>query len=174
MTHEIIDLQDVQIIGLSKEIPFRNGGEECPKFWGEYIKIYQSPSALRDAVIANGVGKFGLCTCKLPNHDCTTCAAVNFGTCSEKAFTYVIGGTYNGGAVPEGMKLFPIPSGKWIKVHFEGGMAAFQQQFQVFWKEWMPSHPEFSWRKNSVCMEWYDGQDIQSPAYKCGIMFPLE
>lgn len=182
MKHEIIELQDVQIIGLAKEIPFRMGASECPKFWGEYVEkiikpvVFEKkqPNELQQAVFENNVGEFGLCTCGLPNHDCTTCAAVNFGTCNERSFTYVIGGTYKGGNVPEGLKLFPIPSGKWAKIHFEGGMAAFQQQFGVFQKEWMPAHPEYRWAKNTVCMEWYEGNDIQAPDYKCGIMFPLE
>lgn len=38
----------------------------------------------------------------------------------------------------------------------------------------MPAHPEYRWAKNTVCMEWYEGNDIQAPDYKCGIMFPLE
>ena len=38
MKHEIVEMHDVQIIGMSKEIAFRKGQEECPKFWGEYVE----------------------------------------------------------------------------------------------------------------------------------------
>lgn len=64
------------------------------------------------------------------------------------ALSNVIGGFYKGGNVPEGMSLYPIRSGRWLKVHFVGGMAAFQQQFAEFHKEWLPAHPEFKWSED--------------------------
>ena len=181
MKHEIITLQDVQIIGMSKNIEFCHP-EECTKFWGEYVERIikpvfmegKTPDEFQQAAIDNGVGAFGLCTCNIPNHNCATCAEVNFGKNCKKTFTYVIGGIYKGGNVPEGMALFPIHSGKWLKVHFEGGMKAFHQQYQMFHKEWLPAHPEYKWADNSVSMEWYQGTDINSPDYQCGVMMPLE
>ena len=182
MKHEIITLDGVQIIGMAKEIAFCKGQEECPKFWGEYVERiikpvfmeHKAPDTFQQAAIDNGVGEFGLCTCDIPNHNCMTCAEVNFGVCSNKTFTYVIGGIYKGGSVPEGMQLFPIFSGKWLKVHFEGGMKAFQQQFQKFYKEWLPQHPEYRCPNNAMTMEWYNGTDINSPDYQCGVMIPIE
>ena len=85
----------------------------------------------------------------------------------------MIAGTYQGGAVPEGMQLYPLHNGAWLKVHFEGGMAAFQQQFQQVYHEWLPQHPEFKVAGNASSMEWYSGTDIQSPDYACGVMIPL-
>ena len=101
MKHEIVELYDMQIIGMSKKIAFNEAKEECPKFWGEFV----------ETAFDNGVGEFGLCTCDIPNHNCATCAEQNFGTCSKNTFTYVIGGIYKGGEVPAGMQLFPIHSG---------------------------------------------------------------
>lgn len=120
MKHEIITLADVQIIGMAKEIACCKGQEECPKFWGEYVERiikpvfmeHKAPDAFQQAAIDNGVGEFGLCTCDTPNHNCATCWEANFGACSKNIFTYVIGGIYKGGEVPEGMQLFPIHSGK--------------------------------------------------------------
>jgi len=40
--------------------------------------------------------------------------------------------------------------------------------------QWLPAHPEYKWAPNSCCMEWYQGTDIQSPDYQCGVMMPLE
>ena len=182
MKHEIIELHDVQIIGMAKKIAFNEAKEECPKFWGEFVeKIVrpvffekQEPNAYQKAAIDNGVGEFGLCTCDIPNHNCATCWEANFGACCKNTFIYVIGGIYKGGDVPEGMQLFPIQSGKWLKMHFEGGMKAFQEQYEKFHKEWMPAHPEYKWVPNSCSMEWYQGTDIQSPDYQCGVMMPLE
>ena len=56
MKHEIIELHDVQIIGIAKQIAFNEAKEECPKFWGEYVEkiikpvIFekQEPNALTD------------------------------------------------------------------------------------------------------------------------------
>ena len=182
MKYEIITLENVQIIGMVKEIAFCKGQEECPKFWGEYVERiikpvfmeHKAPDAFQQAAIDNGVGEFGLCTCDIPNHNCATCWEANFGACSKNTFTYVIGGIYKGGGVPEGMKLFPIHSGKWLKMHFEGGMKAFQEQYQMFYKEWLPQHSEFHCPNNAMTMEWYNGTDIESPDYQCGVMMPLE
>ncbi|MBO4606975.1 MAG: GyrI-like domain-containing protein, partial [Prevotella sp.] len=182
MKHEIIELHNVQMIGMAKKIAFNEAKEECPKFWGEYVEkiikpvIFEKkePNTFQKAAFDNGVGEFGLCTCDIPNHNCASCAEQNFGTCSKNTFTYVIGGVYKGGDVPEGMQLFPIHSGKWLKMHFEGGMKAFQEQYEKFHKEWLPAHPEYKWVLDSCCMEWYHGTDIQSPDYQCGVMMPLE
>lgn len=182
MKYEIIELTDVQLIGMAKEIPFCKGGEECPKFWGEYYESMikpvvvegKEPNAQQAAVFANNIGEFALCTCKLPNHNCTTCGETNFTACNLKTFTYAICGTYKCGDVPEGFQLFPIYSGKWLKIHFEGGMKAFQQQYMQFHKEWLPAHPELRCASNAMFMEWYCGTNIQSPDYQCGVMLPLE
>ena len=61
-----------------------------------------------------------------------------------------------------------------LKMHFEGGMKAFHKQYTKFHKEWLPAHPEYKWAPNSCSMEWYQGTDIQSPDYQCGVMMPLE
>ena len=96
MKHEIIELHDVQIIGMAKKIAFNEAKEECPKFWGEYVEkiikpvVFEknAPNDFQRAAFANGVGEFGLCTCDIPNHNCATCAEMNFGVCSKKTFTY--------------------------------------------------------------------------------------
>ena len=61
MKHEIIELHDVQIIGMAKKIAFNEAKEECPKFWGEFVeKIVrpvffekQAPNAFQKAAIDN-------------------------------------------------------------------------------------------------------------------------
>jgi hypothetical protein len=57
------------------------------------------------------------------------------------------------------------------------GMAkkiAFNEQYEKFHKEWLPAHPEYKWVPQSCCMEWYQGTDIESPDYQCGVMMPFE
>ena len=181
MKYEIIEFRNVQIIGMSRMIAFNNPSE-CAGFWGEYVERIarpvfvegKEPDEFQKAAIMNGVGEFGLCTCDIPNHNCGTCSIENFTACNNGTFTYVIGGTYRGGNVPDGMKLYPIRSGKWLKMHFDGGMAAFQQQFKAFHEEWLPAHPEFKYASNAQFLEWYNGSDIHSPDYQCGVIVPLE
>jgi len=181
MKTEIIHFENAVVIGMAKEIPF-NHPQECPAFWGEYVErivkpVYmegKTPDAFQQAAIDNNIGEFGLCTCKIPDHNCGTCGVVNFCEGNNGTFTYVIGGLYKGGNVPEGMQLFPLVSGRWLKVHFEGGMAAFQQQFAYFHQEWLPAHPEYRCVDNACSLEWYFGADIQSPDYQCGVIMPLK
>ena len=182
MRHEILNLEKIQVIGMAKEIPFNNSHVECPGFWAEYVEhivkpVYiehKTPDAFQQAAVDNNVGELALCTCSIPDHNCATCSSVNFTACNTKTFTYVICGIYKGGDVPEGMKLYPLADGKWLKIHFEGGMKAFQQQYSQFHKEWLPQHPEFKVKTNSPCMEWYCGTDINSPDYQCGVILPIE
>ncbi len=103
MKHEIITLENVQIIGMAKEIAFCKGQEECPKFWGEYVERIIKPVFMEH---------------KAPD--------------------------------------------------------AFQEQYQMFYKEWLPQHSEFHCPNNAMTMEWYNGTDIESPDYQCGVMMPLE
>ena len=68
MKHEIIELHNVQIIGMAKKIAFDEAKKECPKFWGEYVeKIIkpvvfekQEPNEFQRAAFDNGVGEFGV------------------------------------------------------------------------------------------------------------------
>ena len=77
MKYEILPLQDVQIIGMSKKIAFNNPSE-CQKFWGEYVErivkpVYlegKTPDEFQKSAVENNVGEFGMCTCNLPNHNC--------------------------------------------------------------------------------------------------------
>lgn len=174
-------MKETRIIGVSREIAFNKAGEECPKFWGEYYETLikpvvvdgKTPDEMQQAAFENHVGEFALCTCRIPNHNCDSCAAENFTPCNTRTFTYVIGGTYKGGSVPQGMKLYPLRNGRWLKVHFEGGMKAFQRQHQAFYGEWLPQHPEYRIAPDSPCMEWYQGTDIEASDYPCGVMLPL-
>ena len=43
MKHEIIELHDVQIIGMVRKIAFNEAKEECPKFWGEFVEKIIKP-----------------------------------------------------------------------------------------------------------------------------------
>ena len=74
----------------------------------------------------------------------------------------------------EGMNLYPIHSGQWLKVYFEGGLRAFQEEFARFIRQWLPLHPAYKWADNASCLEWYKGTDVNSPDYPCGILMPIK
>jgi len=175
MKHEIITLNDVKVIGVAKDIEFKKGNEECPKFWGEYFQTLikpvldgNSPNAQQKAAMENNIGQYGVCTCNLPKRNCWKCAEEHLGKCVS-TFRYVIAGTYKGGDVPEGMELVDLPNGEWLKFHFVGGMKAFQQQYQEIFNKWIPEHPEMKLEPD-MSVEWYEGMDINDPEYKCGVM----
>ena len=163
MKYEIINLKDVKVIGIAREIDMDKGPQECPKFWQEYGEKYMNPisegrmeNAQQQAVLENHIGEFGICFCHKPDK-----------------FLYVIAGTYKGGQIPEGMHVYDLPDGKWVKFYFEGGMEAFQQQYAEVYQKWAPEHPELPLRMD-VNMEWYEGMDIASPEYPCGVMVPVK
>lgn len=182
MKHDIIEFNNVQIIGMAKTIPFKKGAEECPIFWGEYYErivkpIYiegKQPDAFQSAAIENNIGELALCSCSLPNHNCATCAQEHFAGGNKNCFTYVIGGIYKGGTIPSGLHVYPIRDGRWLKIHFEGGLKTFHQQVDYFFSHWLIQHPEFQLAKNSSTLEWYFGTDINAPDYQCGIIIPIE
>jgi hypothetical protein len=47
-------------------------------------------------------------------------------------------------------------------------------EFKAFKDEWLPQHPEFRIASDAQFLGWYNGTDIQSPDYQCGVIIPLE
>lgn len=178
MRQEIITMRNVKVIGIAKEIAFNKGPEECPKFWNAFFREYVKPvidgaipNPFQKAVIDNHIGRYAVCDCDLTNRNCCECGEDTLAECAGK-IRYIIAGRYERGEVPEGMTLMDLPNGQWIKFHFDGGMTSFQQQYQAVFKQWMPTHKnEFG--KLDMLVEWYDGDDITSPDFQCGIMLHI-
>lgn len=175
MKHEVITLQDAKVIGIAKEIALSKGPEECPKFWDEFFQRYvrpvlsgAEPDAVQKVVFDNHVGQYAVCDCERAVRNCSNCGETALAECGGK-FRYIIAGKYTGGDVPKGMLLVDLPDGEWIKFYFVGGMSAFQEQYISVFKEWIPNHKEIV-RNPDMLVEWYDGDDITAPDFKCGIM----
>lgn len=178
MKHEIITLQDVRFIGIPKKIAATKGSEECPKFWNEFFRKYvkpvidgETPNAVQKAVFDNHIGQYAVCDCERTARNCCNCGESALAECGGK-FRYIIAGKYEGGNVPEDMTLVNLPDGEWIKFHFDGGMDGFQKQYQSVFKEWLPNHRNIASCTDMV-VEWYDGDDLTSPDFKCGIMLHI-
>lgn len=178
MKHEIITLQKVRFICISKEIAATKGTEECPKFWNEFFREFvkpvidgATPDAVQKAVFDNNVGKYAVCDCNRTARNCSNCGESALAECGGK-FRYIIAGRYESGEVPEGMTLINLPDGEWVKFHFDGGMSGFQEQYPLVFKEWLPSHKNIASSIDMV-VEWYDGDDVTSSDFKCGIMLHI-
>ena len=87
-------------------------------------------------------------------------------------FDYFISGSYKGGNVPDGMGVRKVEYKRWLKFHFEGGMAAFHNNYTYIYNEWLPQHPEYK-AVMEVNVEWYTMGDFNSPDYQCGVMIPV-
>ena len=138
--------------------------EECPAFWKEFseqlcIPMMQAGKPLNDkqaAVAENNIGEYALCDCDM----------------AAGTFDYFISGSYKGGNVPEGMEVRKVEYKRWLKFHFEGGMAAFHNNYTYVYNEWLKQHPEYK-AVMAVNVEWYTMGDFNSPDYKCGLMVPV-
>lgn len=179
MKHEIMTLQNVKVIGIAKDIAFTKGPEECPKFWNYFFHKYvkpvidgATPDAVQKAVFDNHVGQYAVCDCNRAVRNCSNCGEAALAECGGK-FRYIIAGKYEGGEVPEGMSLVVLPAGEWIKFHFDGGMSAFQEQYKSVFNDWIPSHKNIV-NSPDMLVEWYDGDDMSSPDYKCGVMLHVQ
>lgn len=178
MKHEIITLQNVRFIGISKEIAATKGPEECPKFWNEYFQKFvkpvidgAAPNAVQKAVFDNHIGQYAVCDCNRATRNCSNCGEAALSECGGK-FRYIIAGKYEGGDIPKEMTLINLPDGEWIKFHFDGGMAGFQEQYPLVFKEWQPNHKDIVGIPDMI-VEWYDGNNIISPDFKCGVMLHI-
>ncbi len=88
-------------------------------------------------------------------------------------FRYYIAGAYQGGEVPEGMKVFEIPASEWAKFKCTGAMPdALQTVNTRIFKEWLPGNPAFEIAFH-MNIEWYSNGDTCSESYESGIWMPV-
>jgi AraC family transcriptional regulator len=89
-------------------------------------------------------------------------------------FRYMIAGKYDGGAVPEGLKLFTIPAALWAKFRCCGPMpGAFQTVNTKIFKEWLPGNPDYEVAMG-INIEWYSMGDMVAPDYESEIWIPVK
>ena len=101
-----------------------------------------------------------------------------FGVCVEdeadmEHFRYYIAGVYQGGQVPEGMKVFEIPASEWAKFKCTGPMPkALQAVNTHIFNEWLPGNQEFEMAFH-LNIEWYSGTDTGDSEYESAIWIPV-
>ena len=117
-------------IGFSTSIRPQEGYQKCPEFWDrEYARKYarlwqtmQPETPVEKAILENGVGLFAICDEK------------------KGSFEYWIAGLYQGGQVPEGLKLYTFPEGDWAMFSAKGPLPGSLQSLNTqIWQERYPN-----------------------------------
>lgn len=162
MDYTVEKMEAMQVIGLERRIDYDSGYRDAPKFWEEFWARCSSGKNSDDVrkVIENcKIGEFGVCIDDEPD---------------SKQFRYMIAGKYDGGAVPEGMKLFTIPAALWAKFRCNGPMpGAFQAVNTKIFKEWLPGNPDYEVAMG-INVEWYSMGDMSAPDYESEIWIPVK
>ena len=108
MNYTVEKTEAFTVIGFERLFSFETSYKEIPDFWAEMYKIH-APNILagkgpktevEHAIMENYIGEFGVCIEDAP---------------APGKFRYMIAGPYQGGKVPQGMKLYTVPANMWAK-----------------------------------------------------------
>ena len=153
------------LIGFSTTIAPEEGYVKCPQFWEEayskrFARLWQTmqpQTPLEQAVLENQIGMFAICDAH------------------ANGFEYWIAGIYQGGEVPEGLKLYTFPESDWAMFSAKGPLPnSLQSLNDRVWKEWYPGEGQKYRSNGNAMLEVYSAGDMQSPDYECGIWIPLQ
>jgi AraC family transcriptional regulator len=86
----------------------------------------------------------------------------------------MIAGKYNGGTVPNGIKLLTVPAASWAKFRCYGPMpGALQTVNTKIFNEWLPGNPDYEIAMG-VNIEWYSMGNMNTPDYESAIWIPVK
>lgn len=164
MDYVIEKMKEMKVIGFEKKFSYETGYKEIPKFWDEFCSKYCNSSSAKSnekvqkLIEECMVGEFGICI---------------EGNSNEKEFTYMIAGKYNGGSIPEGMKVFEIPELNFARFKCTGPLpGALQSVNTEIFKEWLPGNPDYE-IASGINIEWYSMGDCSSYDYESEIWIPV-
>lgn len=162
MDYTIQNMESFQLIGFSKTFSETDSYEKIPLFWAEFAQNCQQQKYSADwmaALLRYKIGQFGIC----------------IDTNRDGTFRYMIAGKYDGGAVPEGMELYPLPAFTWAVFRCVGPLPAALQTINTrIFKEWLPGNPRYE-LADGYSVEWYSNHpDMQSPDYESAIWIPVQ
>ena len=125
----------------------------------KYARLWQTmkpETAIEKSILENGIGMFAICEDK------------------NGSFNYWIAGLYQGGEVPEGMKLYTFPESDWAVFSAKGSLPSSLQNLNTYvWNEWYPSEGKQYMGNGNAMLEVYSTGDIQSSDYEYGIWVPV-
>ena len=162
MDYTVEKMDGIQVIGMEKAFRFDSAYQEIPKFWSEFCARCLSgrnPDDVQKVIENCMIGEFGICIDDEPG-------------C--KQFRYMIAGKYDGGAVPDGMKLFTIPAASWAKFQCCGPLpGALQAVNTKIFNEWLPGNPDYEIAAG-INIEWYSKGDMNACDYESAIWIPVK
>ncbi|MDE6620394.1 MAG: AraC family transcriptional regulator [Lachnospiraceae bacterium] len=159
--------ESMKMIGFDRMFSYDTSYQEIPKFWQEFCERYcgctgdsvQGETEIRQTIAECLVGEYGICVDD---------------TSYGNQFQYFIAGAYQGGTVPEGMKIFEIPACEWAKFKCRGAMPDSLQTVNTrIFSEWLPGNPTFEMAV-PMNIEWYSSGDIKSEDYESAIWIPVK
>ncbi|MEA4919798.1 MAG: AraC family transcriptional regulator [Clostridiaceae bacterium] len=157
MDYTVEKMDKIQLIAFEKVFDFETAYKEIPAFW--------------DEVFARMASSGGTCDGK--------CIVSEFGVCIDDnpesgKFTYLIAGRYDGGVVPEGMRVFTLPGATWAKFSSFGPLPGALQTINTkIFKEWLPGNPDYE-LDGDINVEWYSMGDMSSSWYESAIWIPVK
>ena len=155
------------MIGFERVFSYENSYQEIPKFWQEFCGKYcghdapgeSAEEGIRQVIAECAVGEFRVCV---------------EGEGDAEHFRYYIAGAYQGGEVPEGMKVIDIPASEWAKFRCTGVVPnAVQTVNTRIFREWLPGNKEYEMAFH-LNIEWYSSGDIDSENYESAIWIPVK
>lgn len=167
MDYVVEKMNGFQIIGFEREFSFDSAYQEIPKFWNEFREKLIQPlmgqkepvDVLQKTICECGVGQFGISIDDIGK---------------DQKFRYFLAGSYQGGTIPEGMKVFTFPDMEWAKFKCVGPMpGALQAVNTRIFQEWIPENDEYEIAMHAS-VEWYEKGDTSAPDYESAIWFPVK
>lgn len=162
MDYVVEKMEDMKVIGYERSFSHETAYQEIPKFWSQFCNdcMNRKNNEQIQAVIEECmIGEFGICI-----EDSS----------KEKEFLYMIAGKYNGGNIPEGMKIFEMPALEWAKFKCTGPLpGALQAVNTQIFKEWLPGNPEYE-IACGMNIEWYSKGDGSAIDYESEIWVPVK
>ena len=169
MDFKIEKRESMRMIGFKRTFSYDTSYQEIPKFWDEFCAQYcgkdcryddvPNREEIRQTIAECMVGEFGVCLDDIGDGE---------------QFRYYIAGAYQGGEVPEGMKVIEIPASEWAKFKCTGAMPQTLQTVNTrIFSEWLPGNREFE-MAFPLNIEWYSGGDTGSGDYESAIWIPVK
>lgn len=162
MDYVVEKMDGMKVIGYEINISYETAYQEIPKFWSEFCTNCtngRNTEQIQAVIEECMIGEFGICIEDNSN---------------EKGFLYMIAGKYNGGKIPEGMKVFEMPALEWAKFKCTGPLpGALQAVNTQIFKEWLPGNPDYEIAAG-MNIEWYSKGDGSSFDYESEIWIPVK
>lgn len=150
-----------KVIGFEKIAKAEDSYQTLPQFWTEFkinCKQGKNSKDVQETIERCNVGEFGVCLDDKPE---------------TKKFSYLIAGRYDGGHIPEGMRVIEIPETTWAKFKCIGPLPyALQTVNTEIFKNWLPGNPDYE-MSASLNIEWYSKEDGSKADYESSIWIPV-